>query len=504
MSILKGKKILIFQQRGWAKTIGRFLAKKLYQEGACLAAITFKKSVHPLIVNQPGVVYDLIISNDQVMENPKEFLAGDKISLAEVCRGLGVESIWPFVSTLRNFVRSYKDKYYYGFGQNVADEELITLAAAFYKYIKIIFDKFNPDVILTPNFVAMPHMMMNMFAAQKAVPMIAVIDSKVSGYSLFSQSFRADRGEFHNRVDALNQGLDKSSNQQRARQYIKDFREQFKKPTYADYFQKKTLARKIKDQLHPYLEILRWCRCKPSNVSKNTGITPDYRPPRIILRDHYCSQYYKKFMDNLDYFPLDKLKKFVYFPLQFQPEAIIDVISCHFSNQIETARQVAMSLPDDYTLVVKEHPNMIDKRPPSYIEKLIRATNIKLIDYRVPTAQVFKRTSLVVSPSSTTIAEAGFLRVPAIQLGNLGTTLKLPNVFKHTDITTLSAKIKQVLTADLTTPDYERRLENYVAAVYDAGFDFDYLGAYHQGKGDFEQLWQIYKNEIERVLSKPR
>jgi len=66
------------------------------------------------------------------------------------------------------------------------------------------------------------------------------------------------------------------------------------------------------------------------------------------------------------------------------------------------------------------------------------------------------------------------LRKPAIQLGNLGTTLKLPNVFCHTDMTTLSKKIKEVLRVELMTEEYERRLGNYVAAVYDVGFDFDY------------------------------
>ena len=38
MNKLKGKRILIFQQRGWALTIGHFLAKKLQAEGGRLAA----------------------------------------------------------------------------------------------------------------------------------------------------------------------------------------------------------------------------------------------------------------------------------------------------------------------------------------------------------------------------------------------------------------------------------------------------------------------------------
>ena len=89
-----------------------------------------------------------------------------------------------------------------------------------------------------------------------------------------------------------------------------------------------------------------------------------------------------------------------------------------------------------------------------------------------------------------------------IQLGNLGTTLKLPNVFQHTDPTTLSSKIKEVLSLNLKTPEYERRLENFVAAIMDTGFVFDYWGVWDRAKKeDMTVLWQVYKKEIESILN---
>lgn len=227
------------------------------------------------------------------------------------------------------------------------------------------------------------------------------------------------------------------------------------------------------------------------------GATIDYKPPRIILRDFFANRRYKKFAQNFPYHPLEKLGKFIYFPLQFQPEATIDVQAPYFSNQLETARLVAMSLPGDYTLAVKEHPAMVGHRSPSYLDKFARTANVTLIDHRISSGEVFKQADLIVSPSSTSIAEAAFYNKPAIQLGDLGTTLKLPNVFKHSDMPTLPQKIKEVLKIDLQTPDYERRLENYVAAAYDTGFDFDYFGVwYHGEKEDLEKLWQIYRRGI--------
>jgi len=502
---LRGKRVLIFQQRSWAKKIGHFLAKKLQAEGCRLAAITHKRTTHEFILNQAEVKYDLVINNDEVMSRPKDYLQGDSYSLTEICQNLGIDSIWPLVATMRNHVRSYKDKYYYGFKQNVSDEDILDYVMAVYKYLRLIFDQFKPDIIISPNFVALSHLMFNFYAHRQGIKMIAIIDSKVKGISIFSHNYLHDEGPFYQWVDVLNQNKARSENQEKAKKYIQEFRQAFKLPDSAEEFvpgRKASLIKIIRRELAPFYHVLQWYLKRPINVLESTGITPDWRPPRIILRDHYCQKKYRKFMNNYQYYPFTKIKKYVYFPLQFQPEETIDVIAPFFSNQIETARQVAMSLPDDYTLVVKEHPAMVGLRPPSYLEKVARTVNIKLIDYHISSEDVLKRADLVISPSSTTLAEAAFLNKPAIQLGNLGTTLKLPNVFRCTDMTQLSKKIKEVLSLDLNNPEYERRLENFVAAIYDTGTDFNYHGLWEKGsQTDQEILWQFYRKGFVDALS---
>jgi len=510
MSKLKNKRILIFQQRGWSISIGHFLAKKLQAEGVKLAALTFKKTAHEFLLNQKEVKYDLIINDDEVMGEPKAYLRKDSAyvdknySLKEICDDLGVDSIWPIISTLRLHVKSYKDKYYYSFKQNVSDEEIIDYVKSVYRYIKIFFSKFNPDIIIAPNFVTLTHIMFNLCAERRGIKMIGITDCKIKDFCIFNYDFNESEGPFYKQVDALNNNKIKTENRDKAKKYIKEFRQTFKKPVYTDNYEmynKRTLKQKVRHMLSPYYHIWRWYIKKPINYMKNIGISTDYRPPRIILRDHYCHDRYKKFMDKFNYYPFNKVKKFAYFPLQFQPEATTDVIAPFFSNQIEMIRLTAMSLPDDYTLVVKEHPKMIGLRSPNYIEKVARTPNVKLINYRIPSEQILKKSSMVISHNSTTLAEAAFYNKPAIQFGNLGTTLKLPNIFKHTDMSTLSSKIKEVLDIDLKTDEYKRRLENYVAAVYDAGFKLNY-GKIWEGdeNADMEYVWQIYRDEIERVL----
>src|SRR3989344_467650 len=500
MTTLKGKRILILQQRGWSRAIGRFLARKLAGEGCSLATITFQPAAHEFIINQKEVKYEMIISNDEGIDNPLTYLAGDNFSLKEICAELGVDSIWPMVYALRHFVKSYKDKYYFSFKKSKSDEEIIDYVKATYKYIRLIFEKFKPDIVIAANFVSLPHIMINLYGLKHNVPMFGVMNSMTSGYYIFVNDYLGSRGDFHNRIDELNLQSKESPNQQKAKKYIGEFRENFKQPNQGTYYtpENKSWIEKLKHELLPYREILMWYLKKRTNFVKNIGISIDYRPPRIVLRDHYCEKHYRKYMENLDYYPLEKLGKFVYFPLQFQPETVIDTVSPYFSNQIETARLVAMSLPDDYTLVVKEHPAMIGVRAPSYIEKLVRTVNVKMIDYRIPSETILRKTDLVVNAGGTILSEAAMYKKPVIQLGNMGTTLKLPNVFKHTDLTTLTKKIKEVLAIDLNTEEYERKLENYVTAAFDTGFGFNYVAAWERGKGDMEELWRIYKKELEK------
>jgi len=506
MNNLKGKKVLIFQQRRWAMTIGHFLAKKLQNEGCILAALTAKQSTHDFILNQKEVKYEMVVSSDVPKSNPNKFLNGETYDLKRICLELGIDTVWPLVASARFHVKSYKDNYYYGYKQNVSDEVIVEYVMAIYKYMLHIFKNFKPDIIVAPNFATLHHLMFNLYAEKHGIKMIALTDTKIRGLYVFSHGYKNDTGKFYDQIDALNNNLAISPNKQLAQKYISDFRKQFIVPDYCEPTKpKKTLdfLQIFRREISPYYQILRWYLHKSENYLEVIGVTPDFRPPKIILRDYYSQKRYKKYADNLNYYPLWKIKKYVYFPLQAQPEETIDVLAPFFNNQIEIARLTAMSLPDDYTLVVKDHPGMTNKRTPSYLEKISRTPNVKLVDYRLTTEEILKRADLVISPNSTTIAEAAFLSIPSIQFGDLGTTLKLPNNYKHTDMPSLSKKIKEKLQTNLQNDEYEKKLENYVAAAYDTCIDLNYLKIWQEPgtteEASREKLWNFYKEEIIRL-----
>jgi hypothetical protein len=492
----KMKRVLLLQQRHWGVGIGHELAKRFQRDGCKLAAFTFKKSTNAFIQQQTDVTYEVVLNHDAIVDS----CSASDTPLGRICCELGVATLWPAIMSMRNFVYSYGDKYYFGFRQNVSDDQILSYVKNLFDELVAMFDQFKPDLVVQPNFVAMPQIVVGLLAQRRGIPVVSFADSKVAGVTVPVGTPYFDGGSFIDRVRELNAGAE-STSREAAERYVASFRERFIRPLILkDPFMTPRGVAWLKQELVPFVQVGRFLLGRDrGNRVKSFGITIDYRPPRIILRDHYQAKRYRRAALAREYADPDRIGPFVYMPLQVQPEAQIDMLAAHFANQIETARQVALALPGDYTLAVKDHPSMIARRPPSYHEKLARLPNVKLLDPRVPAPDAINRCALVVSVGGTVLLEAAFYCKPAIQLGRLGTTLMLPNVTRHTDMTTLTHVIRQALARDdLGSDDYERCLRNYVAAAYDTGLEMDFERVWYEGGTlrDYDLIYQVCCREF--------
>jgi hypothetical protein len=497
---LSGRKVFIFQQRGWARNIGHGLAKILQNDGAELAAFTMKKSTDIFIRSQSEVDYRFIISDDAILEDPEEFLNGSEHSLDTICDELNLDSVWLPAYSMRTQMRSYDEAYYYSHRQNVPDDRIIIHVKAIYEMCRRVLDDFEPDAIIVPIFGGLPHIFMNIMAKQRGIPMFGITDTKISGIYWFTHSYVDDAGLFVERIDQLNSGAHTSENLEDAEKYIRENRESLSATRSMERFE-------IMSRRSPYREIRRLFgdikrEHNSPNFVKGIGSSIDARKKRVIIRDFFRRKQFERATDRMEYASFNEVGKFAYFPLQTEPEVSIDVYAPRFNNQLETARQIAMSLPGEMTLVVKDHPAMRGYRSPSYLEKLARTPNITLVDSRLSSNAVLARADVVIAATGTVLVEAAMLRVPTIQLGDLSPTLRLPNVTHHTDLSKLSKVIRQVLKLDFTTSAYEQQLQNYVAAAYDSGFTTDIHRAWEEGKTEeLPAIYSLFRNELIRSLA---
>ena len=238
-------------------------------------------------------------------------------------------------------------------------------------------------------------------------------------------------------------------------------------------------------------------RAKRSNLIKKNVQTSDSASLFTNSRNLINETIYIKKINKFNFDKLDNLDNFVYLPLQSQPEQTVDSYAPLFNNQIETSRQIAMNLPKDLYLVVKDHPNMFGKRSPTYLEKIQRSPNVKLIDYKVSNYEILKKTRLMIGFSGSTFLEAALLNIPSILLGNIGTIKRLPNVYCHTDMSSISRKILEILENNSKTNN-QKKLLNYFKCGIVNGMDVEnYWNLWSLQGGDFNKFYRELIKEIE-------
>jgi hypothetical protein len=498
---LAGKRVLLLQQRDWGLLAGHALARALHNQGAVLAAVTLKGTTDAFTRSQSEVPYEQVVAFDPVFDDPYHVEGIREINLERVCAALGIGSIWPIAGE-RAYVRSYAERYFYGYRQNRPDEDIAAYVKASFLTFQRLYDSFEPDIIVGVNFAATFQAVASLLAAQRGIPMIGIATSKVRDVQVFVHDYTYSSGPFIERVDALNTGVAQTGRREEARAYIAQMRERLERPAGERWESdvRPSLKERLKAQVRPWVHALRYYRNRQVNEAPHIGPTVDHRPPRIILRDHYA---HRRNLRNAQRFPYDPLPEgpFVYMPLQFQPEQAIDMMAPYFNNQIETARLVAQSLPGDLTLVVKEHPAMLGRRQRSYYEKIQRSPNVKLVAPLTPSETLLRGgASAVAATGGTTAYEAAFHHVPVVQLGSLGFTTRLPNVALHTDLTTLTQRWQSLLATEQRGAEYERRLQNYVAGALDTGFPMDYLASKNKGAG-LDAVAEAYVREVTRLLT---
>ncbi len=498
------KRIFIFQQREWHNRIGYFLAENFKKDGFELGCLSFKKNVHRKIQQNYQNLYEIIINHDDVIENPLEYIPKDKrdLDVKEIIEDLEIESMWQLTQSARHHSKSYKKKFYYSFEQNKTDNEIIIYFKALYYIAKKVYDEFKPDIILAPNFVSLPHAIFNLFFKKRNTMMIGTTDCKVAGKEIFTYDY-LDRDS--NFIRFLN-NLNKKDKIEYDSKIVDEIISNSKDSNYRKIYFKMTkdylYFPNINKFLKRFLRDLYFSITKQrNNHIKGLGPTPDDRPFLIVVRD-FVTFIKNIFLEKrIKYYDLSKIKNFVYFPLQVQPESATDLLSPLSTNQIETARQISLQLPPDFTLVVKDHPAMYGLRSYKYLNKILKTPNIKLINFRHETTDVLNRSSLLITATGSTIFEAAVLKKPCLQLGELGTTLKLPNVIKRDANISLSKQIRDGLKLNIDK-NYEFNLRNYVYSGLKIGIDPHYRLIWEANKkGDLKKIYKIFFDEVEKLIT---
>lgn len=142
----------------------------------------------------------------------------------------------------------------------------------------------------------------------------------------------------------------------------------------------------------------------------------------------YRYQKIKKYYKTADY-----SKKYVYYPLHYQPEASTCVCAEKYEKQIFYIDSWAKSLPADTVLYLKEHYALLGHRDLSFYEELKKYPNVILISPFESSRKLIENAYVVTTLTGTAGWEAMLLRKPVI-LGGSIVFDNAPGIIKTDDI----------------------------------------------------------------------
>lgn len=154
--------------------------------------------------------------------------------------------------------------------------------------------------------------------------------------------------------------------------------------------------------------------------------------------------------------------KYVYYPLQVDPEASTMVESYIYTDQAYVIEVISKSLPNDYTLVVKEHIPMIGLRKNIFYKRISNLPNVLIVDAYIHPHEIIKNSKLTISITGTVSWESLCFGVPSIVLEKVPHLIINNGIFHLDNIKHMPQLIKQSLNYKMNN---KNKILNYISAI---------------------------------------
>lgn len=111
-------------------------------------------------------------------------------------------------------------------------------------------------------------------------------------------------------------------------------------------------------------------------------------------------------------------ERYIYFPLQFSPEASINVPNPYYIDQMRVIDEIILKYSRGRYVLVKEHPAMMGARPTAFYDDLKRKPGVLTCNALIPSQELIFNADLTVSVTGTATLEAYLLGKPCLLLGD--------------------------------------------------------------------------------------
>lgn len=184
-------------------------------------------------------------------------------------------------------------------------------------------------------------------------------------------------------------------------------------------------------------------------------------------------------------------QKFVYFPLQIQPEASSGTLSPFNMNMKMVVENISKSLPLGYLLLIKEHPLAVGYKNIDFYNSLLILPNVQIVSMKISGKELIQKSSLIITYGGTTLFEA-------ISYGKKVLLLSEDYAYKDEklvkvagNISSLKEQIRKFIELEINSDYLELAKQKMYNFFFKRGFD-KYINL---EKSISERLLELIENE---------
>lgn len=487
-------KICFFLHRNFAR-FGHALAVNIKQYGSMeFSAYTNLRLAKDILESQSEIKYQPLLLDEDIHKEYKNAPL-DIEFLKKLEEEYGIPNLWPYLAIDRTLMYSILPREYPADSPMYPHEDMLRILQVKAKHIIKLLEEIKPYYIFLSFIGATSSMLLYNIAKKMGIKTILIYLPGIENLLTLTEDY--NRLSFSEKIfEKIKSDNYKSPRMDEARKIIEDFRE---KPT--------TYHAINKPQKNSIQRLKQIKFIMPKNLWKNFIFLS-----QMVFRKRDYSE------ERIDWFLTDRIKRkirsiigyddifenpkdnedFCFFPLNAEPEITLYLYAPFRLNQIETARQIAKSLPVGFKLYVKDHPIMYGYRTRKYYKELKKIPNVRVINSQISGYEIMKKAKLVTTISGTAGWEATVLKKPVITFGDVFYN-KLSMV-KHCktpeELPFLIKKHLQNFKHD------EEELINFLSAILEESVNIDFLDLWLEER-NFEKI----KNdngtkELARLIAK--
>jgi len=406
----------------------------------------------------------------------------DRVLLSRYEKEIGFPVLWNALVADRRIYFGKKYAYAQDYKPRFSHERMLAILQVALTGLERFFDEIRPDVIVNFQCVTIGEYLGYLFARSRRIPFLNLRPTRIRNYLYAGESVLEPSEHLHSVYTRLMEdGVDPTLQAEAARyvQEVRDAHAMYEGVVPASHrpppkgSSGKSLWKMVK--ISGLVRLLadesrfRFGEDRDDNhVSSSLGSLVSekiVRPWRARSMENRFRPIYVRAEDlpRLDY---------AFFPLHTEPEITLSVYSKPYLNQIEAVRLYSHNLPTGMTLVVKEHPWSIGKRPLGYYRKLLEIPNVRLAHPGLNSRALVSQARLITVIAGSIAFEGLMLKKPVVVLSRAPFNFLPPTMIRAVkDPGDLGFEIRDLLERYQVD---EKALLCYIAAVMKESVPVDF------------------------------